>query len=146
MVMSSQTAEVVEVLGGARVLGAARTAIEMAERVRAGFPFEAFEAMVEALSVSQATLAKVLMIQPRTLTRRKKAGHFAAEESDRLYRVARVLAHAISVLGDGDRAAAWMLRRNRALGGQAPLAMLDTDAGVQEIHDALGRLEYGIFA
>ena len=144
--MNPETDEVIEVLGGSRVVGAVHSKIDFANRVRAGFPFEAFEALVSGLSVSQATLAKALMIQPRPLTRRKRAGRLDVEESDRLYRLARVFAHAISVLGRVDKAASWMLRANRALQGLPPLELLDTDAGVQEVDDVLGRLEYGIFA
>lgn len=144
--MATLTAEVIDVLGGSRVVGPIQTRIDLANCVRAGFPYEAFEAMVSALSVTQAALAKTLMIQPRTLTRRKRSGRLEAEESDRLYRLARVFAHAAAVFGGEEKAAVWMLRANRALGDRPPLEYLDTDAGAQEVDDALGRIEYGIFA
>ena len=64
--------------------------------------------------------------------------------NQRLYRVARVAAHAFGVFGTEDNAASWLRRPNRALGGQAPIHLLDTDVGARQVEDTLGRLEHGI--
>ena len=129
-------------LGGAGVVGNLQSRIEIVEAVRSGFPYGAFEALVEAMAVGTKVLAGILMIPPR----RKRAGRLGVEESDRLYRFARVLAHAMSVIGNIERASEWMLTPNRALGGVKPLDLMDTEAGAEEIDEVLGRLEYGIFS
>ena len=139
------TRHVVDLLGGSEVIGSVRNPIEMAQRVRRGLPWAAFEALVAALAVSQAELAATLHIRSRTLSRRKDAGRLEAMESDRLFRLARVVAHAIEVLETDRRARDWLETENRALGGQRPLDLLDTDAGARAVDDVLGRIEHGIF-
>jgi putative toxin-antitoxin system antitoxin component (TIGR02293 family) len=139
------TAAAIELLGGPRVVGRAQSPIEIARAVRRGLPWAAFEALVSALAVSQAELAAMLHIRARTLSRRKASGRLEAMESDRVFRLARVLAHAVEVFESVERARDWLETENRSLDGQRPLAFLDTDAGVREVDDILGRIEHGIF-
>ena len=139
------TSQIVHLLGGSRTLGEVRDPIEMAQAVRRGLPWAAFEALVAALAISQAELAATLHIRARTLSRRKDAGKLEAMESDRLFRLARVFAHAVEVFDSRERARDWLETENRALAGQRPLELLDTDAGAREVDDVLGRIEHGIF-
>jgi putative toxin-antitoxin system antitoxin component (TIGR02293 family) len=67
-------------------------------------------------------------------------------ESDRAFRLARILAHAVEVFESIERARDWLKSENRALDGQPPFELLDTDAGAQEVDDVLGRIEHGIFS
>lgn len=139
------TRQIVDLLGGAQVIGEIGSPIEMARVVRRGLPWAAFEALVTALAISQAELAATLHIRSRTLSRRKDSGKLEAMESDRLFRLARVFVHAVEVLEAADRARDWLESENRALGGLRPLDLLDTDAGAREVDDVLGRIEHGIF-
>jgi putative toxin-antitoxin system antitoxin component (TIGR02293 family) len=50
------------------------------------------------------------------------------------------------VLGSTDKAARWLHTENRALGGQTPLALLDTDLGTRQVEEVLGRIEHGVFS
>ena len=102
------THQIVDLLGGSGVLGKVRDPIEMARLVRQGLPWAAFEALVTALAISQAELAATLHIRSRTLSRRKDSGRLAAMESDRLFRLARVFAHAVEVLEATERARDWL--------------------------------------
>ncbi len=139
------TAAIIDLLGGTRVTGKLRGPIQVAQAVRRGLPWAAFEALVSALAVSQAELAAMLHIRARTLSRRKASGRLEAMESDRIFRLARVLAHAVEVFESVERARDWLETENRALDGLQPLAFLDTDAGAREVDDVLGRIEHGIF-
>ena len=80
----------------------------------------------------------------RTLARRRQARKLHPDESDRLYRIARVAGHAVSVFGAEDKAATWLRRPNRALNGELPIRLLDTDVGARQVEDILGRIEHGI--
>jgi putative toxin-antitoxin system antitoxin component (TIGR02293 family) len=62
-------------------------------------------------------------------------------ESSRLFRLARIFARAAQVLDGPDAAAKWLRRPQRALGGEVPLALLDTDAGAVAVERLLGRIE-----
>jgi putative toxin-antitoxin system antitoxin component (TIGR02293 family) len=50
------------------------------------------------------------------------------------------------VLGARDKAGRWLQKANRALGGVAPLDLLDTDLGAEEVVTILGRIEHGVYS
>jgi putative toxin-antitoxin system antitoxin component (TIGR02293 family) len=96
----------------------------------------------ERLRLSVPEAAGVLNMPPRTLARRQ-ARKLDAEESDRLYRVARIAALAFEAFGDEEKAATWLRRPNRALNGEPPMRLLDTDLGAGQVEDVIGRLAHG---
>jgi putative toxin-antitoxin system antitoxin component (TIGR02293 family) len=55
-----------------------------------------------------------------------------------------VIAHANRVFENPEESAAWIQSSNAALGNQQPLDLLDTDIGVQQVDQVLGRIEHGI--
>jgi putative toxin-antitoxin system antitoxin component (TIGR02293 family) len=60
--------------------------------------------------------------------------------------MARVYANAVEMIGDREKATAWLGTPNRALGGDRPLDLLDTDLGARMVEDILGRIAYGIYS
>ena len=56
----------------------------------------------------------------------------------------RQKAQAVSVFGAEDKATTWLQRPNRALNGERPIQLLDTDLGARQVEDVLGRIEHGI--
>jgi putative toxin-antitoxin system antitoxin component (TIGR02293 family) len=137
--------EVVSVLGGAKVVGRnVRSPQDLAERVRKGLPFAALSAVMEQYGIARDVLCDLLHLSPRNFLRRKDQKRLSPDESDRLYRLARVLAHANRVFEDPDESADWIQTPNVSLGKQQPLTLLDTDIGVQQVDQVLGRIEHGI--
>ena len=67
-------------------------------------------------------------------------------ESDRLVRMARLVAAAEETIGDRDRAMIWLERPNRALEGETPLSLADTDLGAQGVERLLGQIAHGLAA
>jgi putative toxin-antitoxin system antitoxin component (TIGR02293 family) len=61
-------------------------------------------------------------------------------------RLAQVYSMAADTLGDGNKAAEWLKTPNRALRGGRPLDQLDTDPGVREVENVLGRIAYGVYS
>jgi len=57
--------------------------------------------------------------------------------------VARIVAIANEYLGDHERAIRWLKLPNRALGGLAPVAAIDTELGARQVENILGRIAYG---
>ena len=51
-----------------------------------------------------------------------------------------------ALLGSDDKARRWMFKPSRALGGEIPIRLLDTDIGANAVFDELGRIEHGVFA
>jgi putative toxin-antitoxin system antitoxin component (TIGR02293 family) len=134
-----------ETLGGAQVFHQDHSGLTaLAEQIRLGLPYAALEAVTGRLALSREQIAQALQLPERTLARRKKESRLSPAESDRLFRLARIAAQAGDVLGSEDKAARWLRRSNRALGGRVPLALLDTDAGTREVEEVLGRIEHGV--
>ena len=79
----------------------------------------------------------------QSLQRRRQRGRLALYESDRLYRLARIVALAKHYIGDDEAAARWLKRPSRALGGRSPLELVDTELGARSVEDVLGRIAYG---
>ena len=75
------------------------------------------EELMRASGLTLQELADALDLSPRSLQRRRRSGRLARFESDRLYRLARIVALAQQSLGDRMSAARWLKRSNRALGG-----------------------------
>ena len=109
-------------------------------------PFGAISALASQIGVEKKELIGILDIPARTLARRQNERRFRAGESDRLFRVGRIVALAEEVLGTKEKAAGWLRRANRALGGETPLSYLDTDHGAQQIEDLLIRIAHGVFS
>ena len=142
------THSVPEVLGGEIVLGRpVNKSGALADLVREGLPVKALLLLAERLDIRQAEISEKIGIPKRTLTRRlTQHSRLTAAESDRAVRLAQVYATAAETLGDGDKAAAWLKTPNRALRGGRPLDQLDTDPGVREVEDVLGRIAYGVYS
>jgi putative toxin-antitoxin system antitoxin component (TIGR02293 family) len=141
------TARLVQALGGKSVLRERQTTYEaIIDRARAGLPFATLEAIASRFEIAQDVLVRILHLPARTLARRKKSRRLSADESDRLLRLARVVARAEEVLGSSERAGAWLRGPVRALGGARPLDLLDTDLGAQQVEQVLGRIEHGVYS
>ena len=140
------TEYVVDVLGGPKVFRsrALPTASQMRDRVKAGLPFSSLESVRERLRLSVPEAASVLQMPARTLARRRSSRKLAADESDRLYRLARIAAQAFGVFGTDDKASTWLQRPNRALNNEPPIHLLDTDVGTRQVEDMLGRIAHGV--
>ncbi len=116
------------------------------ERIQKGLPFSAFERLQRNTGFSSEQLLDLLQIPRRTLTRRKTAGRFSADESGRLVRLARVYGRALYFF-DGDAAAAtrWLSDEQFSFSGVTPLEMTRTEVGAQEVERLISQLEHGVF-
>jgi putative toxin-antitoxin system antitoxin component (TIGR02293 family) len=140
------THSVPNLLGGELILGKpVNKSGALAELVREGLPVKSLLLLAERLDIRQAEISEKIGIPKRTLTRRlTQHSRLTAAESDRAVRLAQVYSTAAETLGD--KAAAWLKTPNRALRGGRPLDQLDTDPGVREVEDVLGRIAYGVYS
>src|SRR5712691_12554827 len=95
------TEYVVDVLGGASVFKGRTipTSTELRERIKKGLPYRSLESVRERLQLSVHEAVSVLHMPARTLARRRQTRKLGVDESDGLYRIARVAAHAFAVFG-----------------------------------------------
>ena len=141
-------AAIAEVLGGRKALRQKiETTSDLARATRAGLSVDSLDTLAEELSIQRVAVAKLLGISERTLTRRATSnGRLTAVESDRVVRLARILALAKETLGNMEKASRWLQTSNRALEGDKPINRLDTDIGVRSVEQVLGRIEYGLYS
>jgi putative toxin-antitoxin system antitoxin component (TIGR02293 family) len=142
----SETA-IAQKLGGKKVLRREITSdLELAKAVSKGLPSGSLDYVLAEWAGLQATVYGVVG-QVRTLQRKRaKSKRLSPAESDRLARLARILVRAEQALGDEEKAHRWLSKANRALGGQSPLTLLDSDAGALVVERVLGRIEHGVYS
>jgi putative toxin-antitoxin system antitoxin component (TIGR02293 family) len=142
--MRNELKAVVETLGGERTLGCRVSSDrDLREAIREGFRPAVLEELMRTSGLTLKELASALDLSSRSLQRRRASGRLTCYESDRLYRLARIIAIANDFLGDRQRALQWLKRPNRALGGIAPVADIDTEVGARQVENILGRIAYG---
>ncbi len=89
--------------------------------VRHGLPVGAVDQFIDTGAISAAELHE-LVLPRKTFANRRKLGRLTPEQSDRLVRVARVLAQAEETFGSREKAHTWMRRETTALDGEALVA------------------------
>lgn len=142
--MVNELRAVVRELGGEKALGRRLASDrDVREAIRDGFPPAVVKELIRSSGLTLNELAAALDLSTRSLQRRRRTGRLARYESDRLYRLARIVAIAAEYLGDRDRAIRWLKRPNHALGGIAPISAVDTEAGARQVENVLGRVAYG---
>ncbi|NJO93160.1 MAG: DUF2384 domain-containing protein [Hydrococcus sp. RM1_1_31] len=115
--------------------------------VRQGLPISAFKQVADYYKLPESQMASLVGTSKRTLERLQKENKpLNLNWSDRLYRLARVAAIAEQVFESSSTALDWLKRPNRTLEGVAPITLLDTDAGVEQVSELLGRIEYGVYS
>jgi putative toxin-antitoxin system antitoxin component (TIGR02293 family) len=137
-------------LGGRKTLGRdVNSDNELIAIVREGLPAEALDHVLAELAEGEIPQASVyrLIGSGRTLQRKRSQDlKLSALESDRLARLARMLVRTEEVFGDAERSRRWLMEPNRALGGQLPLELLDSDTGTVAVDRILVRIDHGVFS
>ncbi len=119
--------------------------MSLATLVEGGLRYATLDRFRKHSALSLTAVASMIRVNDRTLARRKIKGRLQPEESDRLYRAARVFARALDLFeGDRDAARAWLTAPQRALAGKVPLDLATTDVGAREVENVIGRLEHGV--
>jgi putative toxin-antitoxin system antitoxin component (TIGR02293 family) len=126
-------------------IGVEAQAAGLTNAVREGFPTSLVDDLVAEGVLGSAELDR-LVLPRKTLAHRRRLGRLSPEQSDRLLRLLRVIAHAHAAFGAMEKAARWLRRPTRSLDGSAPLDLLDTDIGARRVETLLGRIEHGIAA
>jgi len=139
-------AQALDFIGGEKVLHTpAPTARDLIELVRQGLPIQAVDGLVAQGHLTPAELDR-LVLPRKTLYHRRKLGRLTAGQSDRLLRVARILALAEETFANRAKAQAWLRRPTQPLAGERPLDLLDTEEGARAVEQLLGHIAYGIAA
>lgn len=133
-------------LGGEANTGPLHSERDVMRLVRRGLPTQAVDHFLRASRLTFSALDPQILNR-RTFKRRQDAAQpLDPAESDRIVRVVSVVAAAEETFADQDKAHAWLTRENRALDGETPLAMTDTDQGARAVEALLGQIAHGLAA
>ena len=116
------------------------------EKINAGFPVRHLDAFAKVTELPVETVAAVVRIPSRTLSRRRVEGRLRPDESERLLRVSTLFDKAVALFeGDNGSALRWLQTSQPGLGGAVPFEFAKTEVGAREVEDLIGRLEHGVF-
>ena len=123
---------------------AAGTPLGIADTVEGGLPVASVERMAKAIAPDDSRF-KYRIVPKATLERRRKArGRLTSEEGNRVARLAKVYAMAMSVYHDEALVAEFMRRPHMLLEGKAPRDVaLATGPGADAVVHLLGAAAYG---
>lgn len=119
--------------------------IALHRRIQEGVVVELFDVLQDRSGLTQTELLDLVDIPARTFGRRRKAGRFEPDESERIVRLLRIvdLAHR-AFEGDGEAARGWLTEPNVALGDARPLDLARTGPGAREVEALLERIDVGV--
>lgn len=116
------------------------------EVVARGLPVKVLDNLAQGYGLTQQGMADLVGIPPRTLQRRRAAGLFDRQESERLYRYFRLYRRAVEVFDDDAESARQFLAiAQPGLDGHVPREMARSEFGAEAVMDLLGRIEYGVY-
>ena len=135
-------------LPGLRALGLeARNEVQLVEVLAGGLPPETAERLARHLGMSLTGLLELTGIKSSTYHDRKRRGRpLSAEESERLYRLAKLAEAADGYFEDQGAARRWLTHPKVALGGRSPLAFGRTAEGTAYVLALLGRMAHGVIS
>lgn len=113
--------------------------------IRAGFAYPQIRLVQHAYQIPDKTFAHLIGISDKTLARIKNAdAKLSSLSGDRLYRLKKVWLLANKVLENPENALAWLRHAQPGLDGQAPLDLLDTEPGYEQVQTLLNQIEFGV--
>ena len=116
------------------------------DAVKNGISKEELENLKMGAELDYDTLARVLGIAKATLHNKKGKAKFDLSTSEKIFLIADIYSYGYEVFENKERFNTWMKRENSALGGIAPLALIDTLYGMEEVKHLIGRIEYGVYS
>jgi putative toxin-antitoxin system antitoxin component (TIGR02293 family) len=137
-------ADVARIMGGEKVLRRRVASLADLQAVVAeGLPVRALNETVRHVAGSSrtATALKDRLVPRATRARRTR---LKLTESERVERLARVMALAEHVWANEEDARAFMQEPHPLLDGETPLAMASTELGARRVELLLSKLEYGL--
>lgn len=139
--------KVAEAMGGAKTFRKnVKSEFDLVAAAMKGLPANAAYSVIDS-GLLEASELYDLVIPRRTIERRRDENEpLTVIESDRLMRTVRVAVRALEALGNADSAKKWLRTPNRALHGNVPLTLLQTDLGASMVERTLGRLEHGVIS
>ncbi|QHF00514.1 DUF2384 domain-containing protein (plasmid) [Pseudomonas cannabina pv. alisalensis] len=110
--------------------------------IESGFSADTVWRFCDAANLSPTNRDQIITVE----TLKTRLAHdqpLTSQESDRLYRFARVTAMAESIFGSDEKAMQWLSKPKDRFSGKSPLSMLTTTQGASQVEEMLIQLAEG---
>ena len=114
--------------------------------IKAGVSKTQLEEIKKQTGLDYEALSHILSVTKATLHNKKGDEKFNPTISERLFRLAHIYAFGYEVFGDRERFNHWLTHPIRSTGGVAPIELLDTVYGMEEVKNIIGRIAWGIIS
>ena len=117
-------------------------------QVRKGLPYDAIEAVSKRADMPIKNMLFLIDMPQTTYNKKKKSDNLLDKlESELILVLSEVLEFGLLVFnGEEEKFHRWLKKQNISLGGAAPETFFDSLTGIQEVRNALTRIEYGNLA
>lgn len=123
-----------------------RKSLRMIRLTREGVSYADFENITSESVFTMDQWVTFLHISERTLQRYKKDNKsFESLQSEKILELLLLQEYGQKVFEQAESFKIWLNSTSLALGGIAPISLLDSSFGIQMVKDELGRIEHGIF-
>lgn len=121
--------------------------IEAHDRILEGLPLQEVLSTVADLHLKTATIAALLGVRPRTITRWKRTNKqtLSPVHGSRIYRLMRILQEGVEIFGSSQAIVDWLQKNQQALAFSRPLDLMTTDAGATCVQELLTRIRYNVY-
>lgn len=99
----------------------------------------------EEVELDYDDLSELLAVSRANLIGKKGNEKFDSSTSERIFLLADVVTYGRFIFGDNDIFNEWLKTPSKALGNVAPLSMMDTLYGIEEVKKEVTRIGYGVF-
>ena len=104
------------------------------------------EVFKKSAELDYDSLAKALSVTRTTLINKKGNDKFSDQISEKIIALADLYSYGYEIFEDRERFNKWMLSPNQALGGLAPIEIIDNIYGREEVRNLIGRIGYGVYS
>lgn len=134
-------------LPGAKIIGLrGKDEFEVAKSINDGLSTATVGRLARTLGVTEGQILRIVDIPESTYhSRKRRKRPLTADESSRVYRIAKVAASAEEFFeGDNEAARRWLVSPKLALGGKTPLEFARTPEGSDYVVMLLTRMAHGV--
>ncbi len=136
---------IASILGGEPILKRrVRSLADLQEAVAEGLPKATLECTVSHVVTDRSEARKLIdrIVPPATFKRRKAV--LKPEESEKVERLARIIATAEDVWNDPDDARRFLTAPHALFGGRRPIDLARTELGARRVEELLWQIAHGL--
>ena len=139
-----QPTKIASIMGGEKVLlGPIKSLFDLERAVEEGLPKGALKNVANFVSPPRERFKFIYRVVPEGTYKRRRT-HLNTEESERTERLARVIATAIDVWEDEEKAKTFLISPHPFFNDRPPIEVAFTELGARQVEELLWGIFYGL--